>query len=63
MVTTRSGLEFAGLVMSDSVVTPYMTLLRILPQGAHLTRNVVIFPDAIGAESFRELRVALRWEK
>lgn len=49
--------------MSSSVVTPFMTLLRIAPQDARLARSVVIFSDAIAPESFRVLRVALRWKK
>lgn len=63
VLTARNGQELSGQLLSGSVVTPFMTLLRISPLGARFARSVVIFPDAISAESFRELRVALRWKK
>ena len=59
--TTRSGDELAGRLQRDSVVSPALVVVNVLPQGARFSRSVVIFPDAIAAESFRELRVALRW--
>lgn len=57
----RNGQELAGELLSDSVVMPFMTLLRVLPQDTRFARSVVIFPDAIAPEQFRALRVALRW--
>ncbi len=59
--TTRSGNELGGQLLRDSVVSPAVVILNVMPQGANFSRSVVIFPDAIAAESFRELRVALRW--
>jgi hypothetical protein len=61
VLIARNGQELAGQLLSDSVVMPFMTLLRILPHGARFARSVVIFPDAIAPESFRQLRVLLRW--
>jgi len=46
---------------SDSLVTPFITVLNVLPQGARLARSVVILPDSLDAESFRQLRVWLKW--
>lgn len=57
----RDGRQTVGRVLGDSVVTPFAAILRVLPENAHFARSVVIFPDAIAAESFRTLRVALRW--
>lgn len=63
VLTCRNGQELPGQLLSDSVVMPFMTLLRVLPSGARVARNVLIFPDAIAPESFRQLRVLLRWGK
>ena len=57
----RDGSELTGQVGSDSVVTPMLTILNILPQGKRIVRSVVIFPDSMDAERFRELRVLLKW--
>ncbi len=61
VLATQGGRELAGQLQRDSVVTPYLVVLNVLPQGARFARSVVIFPDAIAAEAFRELRVILRW--
>lgn len=63
VLITRNGQEVTGRLLRDSVVMPFMTLLRILPDGARFARSVVIFPDALAPESFRQLRVLLRWGK
>jgi toxin CptA len=47
--------------LRDSLVTPYLTVLNVLPQGARFSRSVVILPDSLDAESFRQLRVWLKW--
>lgn len=57
----RNGREQSGQLQGDSVVMPFIILLRVLPQDALLARSLVIFQDAIAPEPFRELRVALRW--
>lgn len=57
----RDGSELTGQVWADSVVTPMLTILNILPQGKRNMRSVVIFPDSMDAERFRELRVLLKW--
>jgi len=48
-------------VMSGSLVTPALTVLTVLPQGARLARSIVLLPDSVDPESFRRLRVWLRW--
>ena len=60
-LTTRGCGQLAGQVLRESLVTPHLTVLSILPQGARLARNVLILPDSLDAESFRQLRVWLRW--
>jgi toxin CptA len=61
VLVTRDGKELAGQVQRDSLVSAAVLVLNVLPQGARFARSVVIFPDAIAAEAFRELRVILRW--
>lgn len=61
ILITRGGGEVPGLVLRDSVVTPAITILNVLPQGKKTARSVVIFPDSLDAERSRELRVLLKW--
>lgn len=61
VLTTRAGAELAGTVSRNSLVMPVLTVLNILPQGARFARSVIILPDSLDAESFRQLRVGLKW--
>lgn len=61
VLTTHAGEQLAGQILRDSLVTPYLTVLNVLPEGARFTRSVVILPDSLNAESFRQLRVRLKW--
>lgn len=58
---TRGGSELQGEISGNSVVTPFITILHVLPQAHKGVRYVVIFPDSIDKERFRELRVRLKW--
>lgn len=57
----RSGRHLSCRVSSDSVVTPYVVILNVIPSEQRRGRSLVILPDAMGVDSFRRLRVALRW--
>lgn len=46
----------------DTFVAPYMTVLCLKENQVTGRRTIVIFPDAIDAEAFRQLRVWLRWK-
>jgi len=61
LLTLRGGRLLEGEVLHDSLVTPYISVLNVLPQGARFARSVVIFPDSLDKESFRQLRVLLKW--
>lgn len=61
VLTTRAGERLVGQLLHDSMVTPFLTVLNLLPQGARLARSVVILPDSLDAESFRQMRVCLKW--
>lgn len=52
----------SGMLQSGSVVTPYLVVLSIRAQGRYFNRNVLVMPDSMDAESFRRLRVALKWQ-
>jgi len=49
-------------LLSSSFVSPYLTVLNLRPHGSWGARHVVIFPDAIDPEAFRQLRVLLKWK-
>lgn len=61
LLGARNGDQVTAKVLADSLVTPFITVLNMLPQGAYLARSVIILPDSLDAESFRQLRVWLRW--
>jgi toxin CptA len=49
-------------LLASSFVSPYLTVLNLSPHGAWGARHVVIFPDAVDPEAFRQLRVLLKWK-
>jgi len=66
-ITRRDGLQLSDLsICADSVVTPYLTVIRFQQKNATMISRIfcsqlIILPDAIDAESYRQLRVWLRW--
>lgn len=61
VLTKLGGETLAGRVSRDSVVTPCFAVLNLVPHGTRLACRVIILPDSLDAESFRQLRVRLRW--
>jgi toxin CptA len=64
----RNGKVLSVEVCRDSVVTPYLTVVNCKVQDANLfaqlfSPHLVIFPDMLEAEAYRQLRVWLRWGK
>lgn len=59
---TRNGTWFEGILLGSSVVTPWLSILALRPDGRKLSRHAVIFPDSADAEGRRKLRVLLRWK-
>lgn len=59
-VITQDGSHFDGLVTGRSIVSPHFVVLCIRWNG-RLTVSRVVFPDALGADEFRELCVRLRF--
>ena len=57
----RDGAERLTRVLQDSLVMPMLSVLNVLPEGARRACSVVILADSLDAESYRKLRVWLRW--
>jgi len=51
----------SGCVRGGSFVASWLTIIRWRPERARLDRTIVILPDMLEPERFRELRVLLRW--
>ena len=64
----KDGKQIDVHVRDDSVVTPFLTVVNCKVTDASLLMrlfapHLVILPDALDAESYRQLRVWLRWGK
>lgn len=60
-VTQRDGQKIKAEVLTTSFVAWYLVMLNLkLPDG-RLARHVVLMPDMLDGEAFRQLRVWLRW--
>ena len=57
----RNGKMLEGRVLPDSAVLSYLVVLNIAPKDGYLTQSVIILPDSLDTESFRQLRVQLKW--
>ncbi|MDH4284058.1 MAG: hypothetical protein OEV35_01940 [Gallionellaceae bacterium] len=62
VVLLKSGEKFfAGRILPHSVVSPFLIVLNIAPKAVQRRCSIIILPDSLNAESFRQLRVRLRW--
>lgn len=59
---TRNGRWHACRLLGTSFVSPGLTILNLNPEDARLMRSVVIVPDNVQSEDFRQLRIWLRWK-
>jgi len=62
-ITRRNGQSWSGLVLHDSFITPQMVILNVLPEGAYFSHSVIILPDSLDKDSFRQLRVLMKWSR
>jgi len=58
---TRAGEELSGELMADTLVTPILIVINVIPQGSKKISSVLVFPDSMDKERSRELRVLLKW--
>ncbi|MBA2352152.1 MAG: hypothetical protein M3R15_16195 [Acidobacteriota bacterium] len=61
-VQFKNGEWREALVLGTSFVAPYLTIVNLKIEGNRFAKHVVILPDAVDAELFRQLRVLLRWK-
>lgn len=67
-LTQKNDENFVVYIMPDSFVSAYLTVLRVVPEEYRWfkvwqNRYILLLQDNIDAESFRQLRVYLRWHK
>lgn len=62
-VISRSGSAFTGEISGRTAVTPYFAVLCVRPGGHYFQVSRVIFPDMLGKDEFRDLRVRLRFSQ
>lgn len=60
-VCERQGAWLDAEIHASSFVMPFLTVLNFRVAGQRGLRHVLIVPDRVDAESFRRLRVWLRW--
>lgn len=57
-----SGARIHTMIEASSFVAPYMTVLCLRKKQSWRYYTVVILPDSLDIECFRQLRVWLRWK-
>jgi toxin CptA len=60
IIQTRSQLYHAAEMLSDSIVTATIMILKFRLPGQYWTRSCVLLPDSLTATAFRHLLVRLR---
>lgn len=59
---TRRGDWVEASLLGTSFVSPYLAVLNLKPGNSRLARHIVLLPDSLEKEEFRQLRVLLRWK-
>ena len=59
----RNGEAHDAQILGTTYVTPWLTVLNLRPEGRRLARHVLVVPDNIERDLFRQLRVVLRWQR
>ena len=59
---SRNGKWTEYEVLTDTFVSAFLSVLRLKEVDGVATRRMVILPDSIDREDFRQLRVCLRWK-
>ena len=61
VLTQHNGKQLNCKILCDSLVTPFLTILNVLPQDSRMAQSIIILPDSMDSVSFRQLRVRLKW--
>ena len=59
-LTLRNNQQRTEQLLPSSFVSPFLTILN-LRRDSYLPRSVIILPDSMDREAFRQLRVGLKW--
>ena len=62
-VATRDGERFSGKVEYNTFISPFFTVLCVRPEKHRTPIFQVIFPDALGEEGFRRIRMLLKYNQ
>ena len=67
-IVLNNGQQVEMCLQENTVVTTYLTVINCLVKEASLLQKllpsaIIILPDAVDAEHFRQLKVWLRWAK
>jgi toxin CptA len=62
-VQSRAGGWQEATLLGTTYVSPALTILNVRVRGERLARHVVVLPDSMPSEDFRQLRVLLRWSR
>ena len=62
-LTLRDGKQLTEYFLHSGFVSPVLTILNARPRDGYWSRSIIIFSDSMDSESFRELRVRLKWAK
>ncbi len=57
----RDGKQGPGEISPDSLVTPWLVVVNLAIWEQRRTRSIVILPDSMHNDAFRQLRVWLKW--
>ena len=60
-LTTRSGSRNVCQILEETFVSSFLTVMILRPRTKFLPITVVILPDNVNSEEFRQLRIWLRW--
>ena len=61
LMEQRDGTVLTVRVLGSSFVAPYLSIVLFKTHKAWFARSVVLFPDMLSQELFRQLRVWLKW--
>ncbi len=60
---TRRGAWLDCELLGSTFVSPHLTVVNLRPRGVWLARRVILVPDNVDAQDFRQLRMWLRWKR
>lgn len=62
-VVTKDKRELKAELLADSFVSPWLTILNLKLAGRFWQHQLLILPDSLSPELFRQLRVRLLWSR